>query len=245
MIYLGVLFSLGGSLVFWAFMRRAPSWLIAVTSVAAALCTQFAIPGPDRTQVLYSPMIRVLLIPGHTNMLMVLYPVVPWLGVTGLGLLFGRLLQRDAHRAGRVAFWTGLGLLILFAVVRALGGFGNLNGVPSGWMGFLNVVKYPPSLAFLAVTLGINLFLVASWSRFEPHLRSPYHPLVAFGRAALCFYLLHLWVYGFLGLLFRAGSGLVSMYAFWLLGLGILYPFCYWYNRFKQRKPPDSIWRFF
>ena len=178
-------------------------------------------------------------------MLEVLYPVIPWFGITGLGLFYGRLLKRHAEMAAKLAFRAGIALLAFFVVIRVAGGFGNLNDVPTGWMGFLNVVKYPPSLAFLAVTLGINLFLVASWSPFEPHLRSPHHPLVAFGRAALFFYLLHLWVYGFLGLLFRAGSGLVTMYVFWLLGLGILYPFCYWYNRFKQRKPPDSIWRFF
>ena len=178
-------------------------------------------------------------------MLLVLYPVVPWLGVTGLGLLFGRLLQRHAHRAAQVALWAGFGLLALFVVIRVAGGFGNLNGVPSGWMGFLNVVKYPPSLAFLAVTLGINLLLIASWSRVEPHLHSPYHPLVIFGRTALFFYLLHLWVYALLGLLFRSGSGLATMYTFWLLGLAILYPLCYWYNRLKRGKPAGSIWRFF
>ena len=245
MIYLGVLFSLGGAMIFWAFMRRVPSWLIAVTSVAAILCTQCAIPGPDRTQAVYSPLIRALLIPGHSNMIEVLYPVVPWLGVTGLGLLFGRLLQRHGHRAARVALWTSLGFLTLFVMIRVAGGFGNLNDVPAGWMGFLNVVKYPPSLDFLTVTLGINLLLMASCSRIEPHLHSPYHPLVLFGRTALFFYLVHLWVYGLLGLLFRAGSGLATMYAFWLLGLAILYPLCYRYDHFKRRKPTDSICRFF
>jgi uncharacterized membrane protein len=245
MIYLGVLFSLGGTMLFWAFMRRAPSWLVAVTSMAAVICTQSVIPGPDRTQVVYSPLVRAFLIPGHSNMLEVLYPVVPWLGVTGLGLLFGRLLQRRAQRAVQAALWTGLGLLILFAGIRVAGGFGNLNVVPTGWMGFLNVVKYPPSLAFLTVTLGINLLLITSWRWIEPGLRSPYNPLVLFGRTALFFYLLHLWIYGLLGLLFRDGSNLATMYAFWLLGLAILYPLCYWYDHFKRRKPTHSIWRFF
>ena len=86
---------------------------------------------------LYSPLIRLLVIPGHTNMWLVFYPVLPWLGVTGLGLLFGRLLHRDADRAERVAGWTGLGFLVLFVIIRTTGGFGNLNEVPAGWMGFL------------------------------------------------------------------------------------------------------------
>jgi uncharacterized membrane protein len=245
MLYLGVLFALGGAMVFWAFVRRAPLWLIGVISLASAVATQLVTPGPDHTGALYSPLVRMLVIPGHTNILFVFYPVMPWLGATGMGLLFGKLLERDADRAGRVAGWTGLGFLVVFVVLRATGGFGNLNGVPAGAMGFLNVTKYPPSLSFLTVTLGINLILVALWRWIEPRLQNVYHPLLVFGRVALFFYLVHLWVYGLLGLFFTGGSSLVTMYVFWLLGLLILYPLCYRYNRFKHRKPLTSLWRFF
>jgi len=117
--------------------------------------------------------------------------------------------------------------------------------VPAGWMGFLNVVKYPPSLVFLAITLGANLLLLEMWRRAEPCLQSPYHPFLVFGRAPLFFYLLHLWVYSLLGLLFKTGSGWLTLYFFWLLGLVILYPLCYWYNGFKCHKPLTSFWRFF
>jgi uncharacterized membrane protein len=244
-IYLGVLFSLGGSLLFWAFMRRMSSWLIALTSVAAIFCMQVVIPSPDHTGTLYSPLMRILLIPGQTNMLVVLYPVVPWLGVTGLGLVFGRVLERNPESIPRMSFWAGLGLLLLFLLIRTGAGFGNLNVVPAGWMGFLNVVKYPPSLAFLAISFSINFLLIASWGWIEPHLHSPYHPLVLFGRTALFFYLAHLWVFALLGLLFPAGCNLATMYAVWLLALAVLYPLCYAYDRFKRRKPPDSVWRFF
>ena len=125
-----------------------------------------------------------------------------------------------------------------------MGGFGNLNVVPAGWMGFLNVVKYPPSLAFLTVTLGINLILIASFALAERYLRSAVHPLLIFGRTALLFYLLHLWVYGFLGFFFRGGCGLAALYAVWLVGLGILSWPCYRYDRFKHGKPGESLWRF-
>ena len=80
-------------------------------------------------------------------------------------------------------------------------------------MGFLNVVKYPPSLAFLAITLGANLLLLEMWRRAEPCLQSRYHPFLVFGRAPLFFYLLHLWVYSLLGLLFKTGSGWVTLYS--------------------------------
>jgi hypothetical protein len=112
-------------------------------------------------------------------------------------------------------------------------------------MGFLNVVKYPPSLAFLTITLGINLLLLEMWRWAEPRLQSRCHPFLVFGRAPLFFYLLHLWVYGLLGLLFKTGTGWVTMYCFCLLGLVILYPLCYWYIGFKSHKPVTSFWRFF
>jgi len=245
MIYLGVLFALGGTMVFWSFMRRVSFWLIGLISLVALLVTQLVIPNRDHVATLYPPLLRLLIIPGHTNLWQIFYPVVPWLGATGLGLLFGELLKKDTHRAGRVAGWTGLGFLALFVIVRTTGGFGNLSEVPPGWMGFLNVIKYPPSLAFLAITLGINLLFMGTWRWAERRLQSRYHPLVVFGRVALFFYLVHLWVYSLLGLLFKAGSDLVTMYGCWFLGLGILYPLCYAYNRFKGHTSLTSLWRFF
>lgn len=243
-IYLGVLFSLGGAMVFWAFMRRASSPLIAVISLVAILATQFVTPGQDHAASPYSPVLRILFIPGYSNGLTVFYPIVPWLGVTGLGLLFGRSLIGKRLRIGRLASWAALGCLILFLVVRSSGTFGNLNEVPAGWMGFLNVVKYPPSLSFLTVTLAVNFLWIAIWKRLETQLQSPFHVVLVFGRAPLFFYLLHLWLFALLGFLFRGGSSLAVMYFMWLVALAILYPLCYRFFRFKNRKPVTSLWRF-
>jgi uncharacterized membrane protein len=244
-IYLGVLFALGATMIFWAFARRAKAWQIASISAAAVILTQVATPGPAGTGVLYPPLVRMTLIPGHTNAWVVFYPVIPWLGVTGLGVLFGKLLRQDTSRARHVAAWAGLALLLLFALVRTIGGFGNLNVVPAGWMGFLNVVKYPPSLSFLTLTLSVNLLLMAAWLRLSPRLQRLYEPLVLFGRTALFFYLAHLYVYSLLGSLFRTGCSLPVMCGVWLAGLAILYPLCRWYNLFKRLRPPTSPWRFF
>jgi hypothetical protein len=79
----------------------------------------------------------------------------------------------------------------------------------------------------------------------EALVRHPRHPLPIFGRAALLFYLLHLWIYGIFGLFFRGGSSPATMLAGWLLGLAILYPVCARYNRFKREKAPASLWRIF
>ena len=244
-IYLGVLYALGGSMAFWALLVNRSAALIAGLSLASIVLTQFLIPGPDQSGTLFSPLLRLLLIPGRTDTFIVFYPLIPWVGVTGLGILFARLTKADPGRIGRVAAFAGAGLLLLFILIRINGGFGNLNEVPAGWMGFLNVVKYPPSLAFLAVTLGLNFMLVAGWRKAEPALKNPRRPLLVFGRAALFFYLVHLWIYGLTGFFFPGGSSLAVMYLVWLLGLIFLYPLCALYNDFKGSRPLNSLWRLF
>jgi uncharacterized membrane protein len=243
-VYFGVLFALGGAMIFWALMRRTPSWFIAPISLAAILLTQAVTPDRSDASFPYSPILRLLIIPGYTDGWVAFYPLVPWLGVTGLGLLFGHLLHQNPLRAVRVAPWTAVGCTVLFILVRSLGAFGNLNPVPPGWMGFLNVVKYPPSLSFLAITLAINFALIGGWMRLKSTLQSRFHPLLVFGRTPLFFYLLHLWLFALLGVLFTRGSSMVALYLVWLLAICILYPLCFQYGRFKSRKPVTSLWRF-
>jgi uncharacterized membrane protein len=243
-LYFGVLFALGGSMIFWSIARRLPGWLIAVISVAAIVCTQLATPARDHVSITYPSLLTLLIIPGRADLWTVFYPVVPWLGVTGLGLLFGSLLVRKPSKSPQVAAWAGVISILLFLCVRLAGGFGNLNDVPPGWIGFFNVVKYPPSLAFLSVTLGINWILMGFWLRSGPDLTNPYHPLLVFGRAPLFFYVFHLWIFALFGLAFRGGSDLASMLLFWLLGLAVLYPLCLGYTRFKAQTPLTSLWRF-
>jgi uncharacterized membrane protein len=241
---LGVLFALGGTMVFWAFLRRCPSPVVALVSVGSILLTQWLMPDRNHLSYPYSPLFRILLIPGHTNGWTVFYPLIPWLGPTGLGLLFGRLLSREPMRARSAAAWAGAACLILFVLLRTIGTFGNLNDVPPGWMGFLNVVKYPPSLSFLAVTLGVNFMLLAVLPKLESTFQTRFRPLLVFGRAPLFFYLLHLYLFACFGILFPRGASLGTMYLVWLLGLALLYPLCYGYARFKSRKPATSLWRF-
>jgi predicted acyltransferase len=115
---------------------------------------------------------------------------------------------------------------------------------------FLNVVKYPPGITFLLLTLGIDLVLLAIFARIwrgKPSSRFWYlNPLFVFGKTPLFFYILHLYLYGFIGrTFFSEGTGIPGMFIWWLAGLVILYPFCLVYGRFQDTRAPDSIWRFF
>jgi uncharacterized membrane protein len=115
----------------------------------------------------------------------------------------------------------------------------------SGWIAFLNVTKYPPSIAFILLTLGVDLLLLGILSKLIARKSETRNPLLTFGRTAFFFYIAHLYVYALIGLFFPQGSGLILMYSFWLFGLLLLYPLCRWFGNFKQGTPPDSLWRFF
>ena len=244
-LYLGVLFALGGTMTLLAFMVRTSSLIIGAISLIAVVASQLVIPGHDQVKTLYSPLLRLLFIPGRTDTLIVFYPIIPWLGVTGLGLLFGRYLKQGISPFTRLAALSGVGLLLLFFAVRLTGGFGNLNDVPPGLTGFLNVVKYPPSLSFLALTLGMDLLILAGLIKAGLPHPARFNPLLVFGRSPLFFYVCHLWLYALLGYFFPRGAGLAAMYGIWLTGLIILYPLCLGYNRFKSSRPAASLWRFF
>jgi uncharacterized membrane protein len=130
----------------------------------------------------------------------VVYPLIPWIGVMALGYTFGSLYQIDAERRRRYLLWMGLITTWLFIFVRAL----DIYGDPVHWskqknvvftvLSFVNTTKYPPSFEFLLMTLGPAL-LVLWWfdanggaaAGLGARLRAAF---VTFGRVPLFFYLL-------------------------------------------------------
>jgi len=214
-------------------------------SIIAILASQSLIPGADNAGFLYSPWLRLLLIPGQTGIWQVFYPFLPWLGLTGLGLVFGRLIRQNRTRAYRSALIGGTAFLLCFILLRTLGNLGDFHTRGSGWIDFFNVTKYPPSLGFILLTLGVDLLLLFVFSKVEKQLRSWAKPLVVFGSTALFFYVAHLYLYALIGFAFSNGTSFNVMYGLWFLGLVLLYPMCLWYRRFKEQKPLESVWRFF
>lgn len=246
-IYLGVLYALGLSMILGSFLLRLPAWILTGAGLAAILATQLLTPGAESSSRLFHPFLRAVLIPGQTGFLLVKYPVLPWLGVALLGMALGMMMARDRERAYRRILLLAAGALSLFPIVRLIGWpLGDFHApAGSGWIAFLNLTKYPPSLAFLLITLGADLLLLALLSRNDEVLARWGKPLLVFGRTALFFYVVHLYLFGLAGLAFPQGTSLGWMYLIWSAGLVLLYSLCSWYGRFKARKAPDSIWRFF
>jgi uncharacterized membrane protein len=149
------------------------------------------------------------------------YPVLPWIGVIALGYAVGPWFTHTTTAAQRRRYLlrSGLLALVLFMLLRLLNGYGEQPWQPYDstlltLMSVLNITKYPPSLLFLALTLGLGLLMLRGLERLQT--QAWVRPLVAFGGAPMFFYLLHLYV---LKLLYLAAV------AIWGLNQGTLFGF--------------------
>jgi len=129
-------------------------------------------------------------IPSGKGELVILYSLVPWIGVIAAGYAFGAVMTAESARRRRVCLGLGLAMIAGFVALRAF----NLYGDPRPWDGsgvlsFLNTTKYPASLLFLLMTLGPLIALVPAFERAEDRVS---RLLVVFGRAPLLYYLLHI-----------------------------------------------------
>ena len=242
-VILGVLYGLGAALILGSLLiRLRPAALLAVAALLVLL-TDWITPPPSQADVRFHPVLRLLLIPGKTGPLLVAYPALAWLPCTLVGLAFGWWLVDDRDRAfRRLALMGGL-FAVSFVVLRTAGGFGNLTPPGPGWIGFFNMVKYPPALTFLLFALGVDFLLLTAIERWRLAERPWIDPLRVFGAVPFFFFVTHLWLYAVMGRFFPAGTTLPVMYLFWLLGLVLLYFPCKWYGAFKRTRPEHSLLR--
>jgi len=245
-VYFGVLYALGGTMIVASLLLRLPAKWLAVLGALLIVATEALLPDAGAGYTQYAPILRLLLIPGYTPGMFVLYPIMPWLGVAGLGMAYGRWLKQDRAQAYRGALWLGATALLLFIPIRLFDGLGNIRPMQGdGWIALLNVVKYPPSITFLLLTLGVDLLLLGLFARISGVAKVALRLPAVYGRVPLFFYIAHLYLYGYLGQwLDPNGIGIPKMYLYWLLGLAILFPLCWWYGKFKRSRHSDSWWRF-
>jgi uncharacterized membrane protein len=170
------------------------------------------------------------------------YPILPWLELVVFGIALGKWIQQDCPKAFKRALYLGIVFLLIFFALRLLDGFGNIRPrAGNSWIDFFNLVKYPPSMTFTLLTTGINLILLYLFDKLNNKSQKLLSPLTIFGRVPLFFYLAHLFLYTALGNWFLPhGTSIAKMYPYWLLGLLILYPLCWWYGRYKQSQPGKS-----
>lgn len=128
---------------------------------------------------------------------LVVYPALPWIGVLTLGYAAGGWMRGDASRRRRLFVRIGLALIAAFLVVRFVDGFGNVHSfwrqaeAGPAWMAFLRCEKYPPSLAYLLMTMGPAFVALGLFDRTPGTIQ---RVLQTFGRVPLFFYVLHIYL---------------------------------------------------
>jgi uncharacterized membrane protein len=200
------------------------------------------------------------------------YVLIPWVGVMAAGFAFGSLLSRTDRR--KVILTMGITATVLFFVLRGINFYGNgITGLPAKYplsggpwsvqptlpltvISFFNVLKYPPSLDYLLLTLGPALILLGLLDRAKAE-RGLSRILLVFGRVPLFYYVLHIYLLRILSMLISLvfhqpiwhgtviaefaqkpagyGHGLPFIYVVWILAVAMLYRPCLWYMQFKSR----------
>jgi uncharacterized membrane protein len=148
--------------------------------------------------------------------LIILFVIVPWIGVMMAGYAFGSVMSMPSPRRKAVCLRLGVVVTLLFIVLRAV----NMYGDPRPWrrpppapaaaiqtagataptarparpamptaLSFLNTTKYPASLLFLLMTLG-PMFILLSFA--EGWRGSLAQITATFGRVPMFYYLLHI-----------------------------------------------------
>jgi uncharacterized membrane protein len=247
-VLLQVLYAIGLSMVLMAWLRRLPTRLLASLGLAIAALGELAAriephgePWRGAWRLLWTagPVGGPALICG--------YPLLPWLSMMIGGWVLGRWLLADRARpaASRALPLAAAGALLLavFGVVRGLDGYGNwgLHRDSLAPLQWLHVAKYPPSLAFVTLELGLGLLLLAALFAVDDGRPRPLlAPLAVLGSTAFFFYVLHAHLMLLVGVALgvdRATHGIAKTYAGAAGVVLALYPLCVRYRRYKAAHP--------
>lgn len=193
-----VLWALGLSMIVLAALIWVPVPALAGLAVAVMLGHNLLDRIPATTFGAAAPLWNLLHQPGVFTLggkvMIVGYPLIPWVAVMALGFCLGALYQWEPAVRRRALARAGVAMIVGFVVLRAINAYGDpfpWSAQPSGGytiLSFLNTTKYPASLAFLLMTLGPT-FLLLAWA--DGRAFSPANPLVVFGRVPLFYYVVH------------------------------------------------------
>ena len=261
-IYLQVIWAIGLSMIALSLLVWLPRWLLLTLSLAI-------IAGHNLLDGLHFAPESALHVPwailhdrgwidvGDSLRLRTSYPLLPWIGVIGLGYALGPWFARvaDAGSRQQSLLLGGVAGLLGFVGLRLLNGYGEKpwaveDTTVQTLMAFFNITKYPPSLLFITLTVSIGLLLLLAFERLQT--RRWIRWLTVFGSAPMFFYLLHLYVLKVLYVIAVAlfglnqGSyfGFDSVPTIWLVSLLLavtLYPAVHWFSALKSRRR-DIAW---
>lgn len=197
-----------------------------------------------------------------THFIFDFYSVLPWTGIMFLGYAFGTVYKSNPipERRRKKIFLLGLAVTLFFIVLR----YTNVYGDPSPWslqrnslytlLSFVNVSKYPPSLLYSCLTIGIALMLL---SVVETAQNRASRVFQMYGRVPFFYYVLHFYIIHTLLVIFFFASGfgskdiinpqapflfrpthfgynLLVVYLIWFFVIIVLYKPCKWFDKYRR-----------
>ncbi|MEZ0609989.1 DUF1624 domain-containing protein [Fibrella sp. WM1] len=273
-IMLQVIFAIGGGLVVLSLLARLPvRWVGVLGAVIVAghlLVPNLPPSTPQGGQVIWSVLFRPNLFTiSPAFSMLVAYPLVPWLGLMLVGYATGPLFERPLAQRRRLLWQVGLGTLAGFVLLRLFNGYGD----PAPWavqptglftlLSFLNVSKYPPSLLYGLLMIGLMLLILALAEGADNAFT---RWLQVYGSVPMFYYILH-WYLVHISMVVMvliqgyslsqlpigtlsfgrppgAGVSLPVVYGVWIGLVLVLYPLCRWYSRYKTTHPEVSWLRY-
>jgi uncharacterized membrane protein len=273
----GVIWMLGWCMVLLAALIWLPTPAIGVFGVAVIVfhnLMDFLSPatGEALQQSSLSWLWQILYFGGPIQLgqngptLMVLYSIIPWIGVVAAGYAFGAVMTLEPDRRNRICVALGASAIVLFLVLRSLDVYGDprhwhsIGGIQApAWLRFISTSKYPASLQFLLMTLGPMILLLPLADQARGKIGEIF---AVFGKVPMFYYLLHIPAIHLAAVLVSlAREGRVNPWLFtnhpmmnppapegymWSLGLlyavfvvvvALLYVPCRWYARTKAMNP--------
>lgn len=197
----------------------------------------------------------------------IVYTILPWAGLPMIGFCMGDFFKKEKRLRIQFLYTFGVLFLVLFCLLRLNDQIGNINDwsrYGQEWFtlnSFLNVNKYPPSVTYILLTLGVNFVLLAS---VELTIKYLPRQVVVFGSVPFLFYVFHLAFLRYLAIIYNYFAyGVTSMEPWWFLSPDVwpegyhenlaivyiawvvtiicLYPVCAAFSRFKATHK-DQAW---
>jgi uncharacterized membrane protein len=272
-----VIFAIGMGLVVVSQASRLSANVLGISGLVIILLHGLIPPAAadwsGAGQVLWSLFFKFGVFPlGGDRVLLVLYPVVPWLGILLLGYGCGQVYTNAEYRIGgmrnltRQQVLAGLGvvLLLLFVAMRTFNSYGDLrlwkpeSSPLFSLFSFVNVSKYPPSAQYSTLMVGLALLLLA-WSDRANNALTRF--LSVYGKVPLFYYVVHWYVIHTLVIVLLYATGhipttgpmdfgrpvewgwsLPVIYAIWAAVVLSLYPLCRWFGQYKHQYSAAKPW---
>ncbi len=264
-----VIAAIGFGFIILSFLIRWPSKSILISGLIILLghnvLQNIAVPSQPWVQALWTIVYKNGIIPmGADRIFFINYPLIPWLGIMMTGFGIGYIFLFEQAKRKQWLLKIGLSALVFFVCFRTF----NIYGDPSPWspqsnmlfsvFSFINVTKYPPSMLYALITLGIMFLLLYI---VDGNQNKFLDKIIVFGKVPLFYYILHWYLIHILMLLLmfiqgyslqdlnfatfgfgrptegESGLNLLGVYVTWVIVILCLYPLCKWYGTYKATHP--------